>query len=85
MTDISSKWTEAEFNVVGNAGGSRADFNRGASLTVKLAVTDGSTAAPACSAPSAYDGTTGETNNLKLGSCSAAGGATPFIEFTESD
>lgn len=84
-TDISSAWTQAEFNVVGNAGGSRSDFNRGASLTVKLAVTDGSTTAPTCVAPSNYDGTTGETNNLTLGSCSAAGGSSPYIQFTESD
>ncbi|HEY4009124.1 MAG TPA: hypothetical protein VGM11_03155 [Acidobacteriaceae bacterium] len=84
-TDISSKWTQAEFNVVGNAGGSRADFNKGASLTVKVAVTDGSTTAPSCVSPSSYDGTTGETNNLTLKSCSATGGSTPYIEFTESD
>lgn len=84
-TDISTKWTQAEFNVVGNAGGSRADFNKGASLTVKIAVTDGSTAAPTCVSPSSYDGTTGETNNLNLGSCSAASGSTPYIQFTESD
>ncbi len=84
-TDISSKWTQAEFNVVGNAGGSRADFNKGASLTVKVAVTDGSTTAPSCVSPSSYDGTTGETNNLTLGSCSTAGGAAPYIVFTESN
>jgi hypothetical protein len=84
-TDIASKWTEAEFNVVGNAGGSRADFNSGASLTVKIAVTDGSSTAPTCVSPSSYGGTTGETNNLTLGSCSSAGGSTPYITFTESD
>lgn len=83
-TDISSKWTQAEFNVVGNAGGSRADFNKGASLTAKIAVTDGSTTAPTCVSPSSYDGTTGETNNLTLKSCTAAGGSTPYIEFIES-
>jgi hypothetical protein len=84
-TDISSEWTQAEFNVVGNAGGSRADFNKGASLTVKMALTDGSTTAPACLPPSDEDGTTGETNNLTLKSCTAAGGSAPYIEFTESD
>ena len=83
-TDIASKWTQAEFNVVGNAGGSRADFNKGAALTVKIAVTDSSTTAPTCVSPSSYDGTTGETNNLTLGSCSATGGSAPYIEFTES-
>jgi hypothetical protein len=84
-TDISSEWTEAEFNVVGNAGGSRADFNSGASLTVKVALTDGSTTAPTCLAPSAEAGTTGETNNLTGKSCTTAGGSAPYIEFVESD
>jgi hypothetical protein len=30
-------------------------------------------------------GSTGETNNLNLGSCAAPAGSAPFIEFTESD
>src|SRR5271170_4979143 len=84
LTDIASGWTQAEFNVLGNAGGSRADFNTGSSVTVKVAVTDGSTTAPACVSPSEYDGTTGETNNLTLGKCTATGGSTPYIQFTES-
>jgi hypothetical protein len=84
-TDIASGWTQAEFNVLGNAGGSRADFNTGVSLTVKIAVSDGSTAAPTCVSPSDYDGTTGETNNLGLGKCSAVGGSSPYIQFTEAN
>jgi hypothetical protein len=83
-TDIASGWTEAEFNVLGNAGGSEAVFNTGSKVTVKLAVTDGSTTAPTCVSPSSYSGTTGETNNLTLGSCSAAGGTAPYIQFTET-
>jgi hypothetical protein len=82
MLDISAVWKESEFNIVGDAGGSRADFNSGASVTVKVALTDGSTSAPTCVAD---DGTTGETNNLNLGSCTATAAASPFIEFTESD
>jgi len=82
VVDIAQVWTEAEFNVVGNAGGSRANFNRGASVTVKLALTDGSSSAPTCVA---NDGTTGETNNLNLHTCSTASGSTPSIQFTESD
>jgi hypothetical protein len=85
LTDIASGWSQAEFNVFGNSGGSRAKFNSGASLTVKVAVDDGSTAAPTCVPPSADAGTTGETNNLTLGSCTATGGSSPFIQFTESD
>ena len=82
MLDISSVWKETEFNVVGDAGGSRADFNKGASVTVKIALTDGSTSAPPCVSDS---GSTGETNNLDLGKCTASAGSTPSIEFTESN
>ena len=69
VLDISSVWDKAEFNVVGNGGGSRADFNSGSSITVSLFLSDGSTSAPTCVA---NDGTTGETNNLKLGTCAAS-------------
>jgi len=82
VVDIAQVWTQAEFNVVGNAGGSRANFNRGSSVTVKLALTDGSSSAPTCIA---NDGTTGETNNLNLHTCSTAGGSTPSIQFAESN
>jgi hypothetical protein len=82
VLDVSSVWQETEFNIVGDAGGSRADFNTGASVTVKLAISDGSTAAPTCVN---NEGSTGETNNLNRGACSTAGGSTPYIEFTESN
>ncbi|WP_410210187.1 hypothetical protein [Aquirhabdus sp.] len=85
-TGMSSGWTQAEYNVVGNAGGSQAQFNAGSTVAVKLALTDGSTAAPTCLAPSTRSGTTGETNNLTLGSsCTVGSGATPYIQFTESN
>lgn len=84
-TDIASGWSQAEFNVFGNAGGSEAQFNTPVSLTVKLALTDGSTAAPTCLPPADIAGTTGETNNLTAGTCSATGGSAPFIQFTESN
>jgi hypothetical protein len=82
VLDISQVWKESEFNIVGNAGGSRAVFNKGSSVTVKATVTDGSTSAPTCVANA---GSTGETNNLNLGTCSTAGGSSPYIEFTESN
>jgi hypothetical protein len=82
VLDISSVWHESEWNVVGDAGGSRADFNKGAKVTVSLKLADGSTSAPKCVANA---GTTGETNNLNLGSCKTAGGTTPSITFSESD
>jgi len=82
VLDIATVWDEVEFNVVGDAGGSRADFNKGSSVTVNLAVTSGTTAAPTCLKNA---GSTGETNNLDLGTCTASGGATPSIEFTEKN
>lgn len=82
VLDIASAWDQTEFNVVGNAGGSEAVFNSGSSITVKLAVADGSTATPTCAANS---GSTGESNNLTLGKCTATGGSSPAIQFTESN
>jgi hypothetical protein len=84
FTDIASGWSQAEFNVLGNAGGSRAQFNSGSSVEVYMAVTDGSTTEPTCVAPSNDDGTTGETNNLTLGTCVKGGKSTPHIRFTET-
>jgi hypothetical protein len=78
---IGTVWNQSEFNVVGDAGGSEAVFNTGSVITVNVAAQYGSTTKPTC-APGA--GTTGETNNLNLLPCSAAGGATPSIQFVES-
>ena len=79
---LAQVWKVGEFNIVGNAGGSEAQFNSGSSITVKLAVTDGATTAPKCVANS---GSTGESNNLNLGSCTTGSGSTPYIQFTESN
>jgi hypothetical protein len=84
-TDIASGWSQAEYNVLGNAGGSKAQFNSGSSITAKIGLTYGSTSAPTCLSPSNDAGTTGETNNLNPGSCTATGGSAPYIQFTESD
>jgi hypothetical protein len=78
---LADGWTASEFNVIGDGGGSEAVFNAGTSLTVQIDLTDGSTNAPTCQA---HDGTTGETNNLDLGSCTASGGQTPSVSFTDS-
>jgi len=80
VLDISTVWKRAEFNVVGNAGGARADFNAGSSITVNLALLDGSNHAPTCIA---NGGSTGESNNLNAGACTASGGI-PHIQFIES-
>ncbi len=82
VLDISQVWQQSEFNVVGDAGGSRADFNEPVSVTVKVALTDGTTSAPTCVANA---GTTGESNNLNLGKCSKASGSSPSTQFTESN
>ncbi len=78
---LATAWTESEFNIFGPGSGSEAIFNTGSSITVKVAVTNGTKNAPKC----INNGTTGETNNLTLGSCAVAGGATPYIKFTESN
>jgi hypothetical protein len=82
VLDISAVWNESEFNIVGDAGGSEAVFNTGSSVTVNVALTDGSNAAPTCVANA---GSTGETNNLTLGTCSTAGGSSPSIQFDEGN
>lgn len=80
--DAAYVWNQSEFNIVGNGGGSAATFNTGSSVTVNLQVNDGTTNAPSCLANA---GSTGETNNLNLGPCSATGGAAPYIQFTQSN
>jgi hypothetical protein len=86
FTDIASGWTQAEFNVVGDGGGSRSDFNLGSAITVKIALTDGSTSTPTCVPPTKEEGTTGETNNLTpRKGCTATGGSSPYIQFVESN
>jgi hypothetical protein len=82
VTYLATAWKQAEFNIIGDGGGSKATFNKGSSVTVKVAVTHGSTAAPTCASNA---GTTGETNNLTLGACSGVAGATPYIQFKESN
>jgi hypothetical protein len=81
VVDLGTAWQASEFNIIGDGGGSEADFNSGSSVTVNVSLSDGSSDAPTCASNS---GTTGETNNLNLGSCSASGGS-PSIQFTESN
>ena len=79
---LATAWTESEFNVIGDGGGSEADFNAGSSIKVKVAVANGTTDEPVCASNA---GTTGETNNLTLHACTAKSAATPYIEFTEKN
>jgi len=80
--EIASVWNQAEFNVLGDSGGSRAEFNSGSSINVTLGFL--ATSPVTCLAGA---GSTGETNNLKLGSCTASVGyyGIPFIQFSESN
>jgi hypothetical protein len=77
--DLASKWQYSEFNILGDGCGSQAWFNPGTTLQVRTLV-DSATSGPSCS----HTGCTGESNNLELGLCSAVGGASPGIAFTEA-
>jgi hypothetical protein len=79
---LATAWKESEFNIIGDGGGSEANFNTGSSITVKIAVTNGTTNAPKCASNA---GTTAETNNLNLGSAPARAARRPISEFTESN
>jgi uncharacterized repeat protein (TIGR03803 family) len=83
VVELATAWTESEFNIVGDCCLSSANFNGGSSVTVKVAVSNGTASAPTCLSGA---GTTGETNNLYLNphSCIGTGGDNPYIEFTES-
>ena len=82
VVSLANAWNNAEFNIVGDGGGSAANFNRGSSVTVHIALADGSSAAPTCQANA---GTTGETNNLTLRPCRTSSGAKPSVTFRESN
>lgn len=70
VVDLATDWYQSEFNVIGDGGGSKAVFNKGTSITVRIAVTDGTTNAPKCVSNA---GTTAETNNLNLKGCTTYG------------
>ncbi|MGB8910186.1 MAG: hypothetical protein WCC84_15680 [Candidatus Cybelea sp.] len=84
ITDLSAHWEGAEFNVIGNAGGDIAKFNKGSTISVSLQTDTGLTTAPSCPANS---GTTGESNNLKFVTAPASPPELehPSIEFTMSN
>ncbi len=84
---LAQGWHGTEYNIVGTSCKTcdpTAYFNAGASITVKIAVTDGNAQKPTC-APNA--GTAVELNNLVLGACTAVpgkSGALPYVKFTET-
>jgi hypothetical protein len=79
---LAGSWKVTEYNVLGNGGGSQANFNKGTDITVNIQLTDGSKTAPGCQSGTIF---TNETNNLDLGKCTGQGGANPSIAFTESN
>jgi hypothetical protein len=81
VLSLQKVWNQVEFNVFGDCCSTEANFTGPTALVLKTSIDDGSTSAPICES---NDGTTAETNNLMLGSCAAAGGSAPYIEFTES-
>jgi len=81
--DLTTAWTEAEFNVFGFCCSLEAYFNTGSTLVVRVDIQDGASSPPSCQ----INTTTTETNNLtSVGCCSIGhsygGGA---IVFTESN
>src|SRR5262249_39709391 len=60
VLDLQPAWNTAEFNVFGDANGSKANINAGSTIVVRTAITDGTINAPTCLTA----GTTGETNSL---------------------
>ena len=82
LLDLEQGWNEAEFNVFGDGNGSQVDFNSGTTFVVQTSVDNGTTNAPYCP----NESFTGETNNLNLiGPCCSYGGASPNIQFMESN
>ena len=70
MLSIASVWNRTEFNVVGDAGGSEAELsNSGSKISLQTTIwSNGGGGSISCVANA---GTTGETNNLNLGSCTS--------------
>lgn len=80
VVHLAKLWRATEFNVFGDGGRAQATFNPGTALTVEIDVTDGARKAPTCQAGA---GTSGETNNLNLGICTAFKGKNPRVRFEE--
>jgi hypothetical protein len=77
ILNLKANWVQSEFNVVGDNRGSQAVFNDGTSIEVSNALSNPSgPIASTCTS----GGTTGETNNLFLQSCTGSGSGISFIE-----
>lgn len=81
VLNAAGSWREAEFNIFGDGNSTQAVFNAGSRMAVRIAVNDGTTTAPTCTAASF----TGETNSLTLvPPCCPYGGASPAVVFWQS-
>jgi hypothetical protein len=84
VLNLSTAWTEAEFNIFGNGNGSEAAFASGALASVQIGVGTGTASS---TPPTVFvGGTTAETNNLTLSSltCPVADPNGPYVWFQES-
>jgi hypothetical protein len=80
--NVAAGWTDAEFNVFGDAGGGQANFGANTTMVVKTTVHNGTRNVPTCS----MESFTGETNNLTLvGTSPITTQNSPAIEFTQSN
>jgi len=79
--DLDTQWTQAEFNIFGDGGGSEAVFNNNASMEVRNGVISSGTNGPGCAVTSF----TGESNNLTLNTTppSAVKGNMPALLWTQ--
>lgn len=85
---LEQHWTQAEFNVFGDAGAGEANFNGDSTFIVQTSVNNGTTNLAQCLGPQGA-GTTGETNNLTLipassPVCCPMSGAIQFMESNAS-
>lgn len=87
---LSAGWNNAEFNVFGDSGlHPNAQFSNPTTIDVRTTINDGTTNPPTCS----LQGSTAETNSLTLANvtntntlvCCPYGGASPAIEFMETN
>ena len=84
VVDLAPNWMDVEFNVFGNCCSSKANFNKGATLTVQIEVDDANRHAPSCKGA----GYTAETNNMNFvaatpGVTEVANSTSHTITFTE--
>ncbi len=80
--NLSSSWTDVEYNVVGDCCFFSANFAANTTMIVRDTTHNGTTNAPMCE----LEGFTGEVNNLTLVGTPALGtGPSPAIVFTQSN